>query len=47
MASLQERTGTYRVIFRFHGEQRFMMIGKVSPGDFVYAGNQLHDATGS
>jgi hypothetical protein len=31
MASLQERTGTYRVIFRFHGKQYFVMIGKVSP----------------
>src|SRR5262249_41965806 len=30
MASLQERTGTYRVIFRFHGKQHFVMIGKVS-----------------
>jgi hypothetical protein len=31
MASLQERSGTYRVIFRFHGKQYFVMIGKVSP----------------
>lgn len=31
MASFQERTGTYRVIFRFHGKQHFVMIGKVSP----------------
>lgn len=31
MASVQERTGTYRVIFRFHGKQHFVMIGKVSP----------------
>ncbi len=31
MASLQQRTGTYRVIFRFHGKQHFVMIGKVSP----------------
>jgi integrase len=31
MASLQERTGTYRVIFRFRGKQHFVMIGKVSP----------------
>ncbi len=31
MASLQERIGTYRVIFRFHGKQHFVMIGKVSP----------------
>jgi integrase len=30
MASLQERSGTYRVIFRYHGKQHFMMIGKVS-----------------
>ncbi len=30
MASLQERRGTYRVIFRFHGKQHFVMIGKVS-----------------
>jgi integrase len=30
MASLQQRTGTYRVIFRFHGKQHFVMIGKVS-----------------
>ena len=31
MASLQQRSGTYRVIFRFHGKQHFVMIGKVSP----------------
>ena len=31
MASIQLRTGTYRVIFRFHGKQHFVMIGKVSP----------------
>ncbi len=31
MASLQERTGTYRVIFRYLGKQYFVMIGKVSP----------------
>jgi integrase len=30
MASIQLRTGTYRVIFRFHGKQHFVMIGKVS-----------------
>jgi integrase len=30
MASIQERRGTYRVIFRFHGKQYFVMIGKVS-----------------
>src|SRR5262245_66610682 len=30
MASLQQRSGTYRVIFRFHGKQHFVMIGKVS-----------------
>jgi integrase len=30
MASLQERTGSYRVIFRFHGKQHFVAIGKVS-----------------
>ncbi len=30
MASLQQRAGTYRVIFRFHGKQHFVMIGKVS-----------------
>lgn len=33
MASLQERRGTYRVIFRFHGKQHFVMIGKVSPDE--------------
>jgi integrase len=31
MASIQKRAGTYRVIFRFHGKQHFVMIGKVSP----------------
>jgi integrase len=31
MASLQQRAGTYRVIFRFHGKQHFLMVGKVSP----------------
>lgn len=33
MASLQERTGTSRVIFRFHGKQHLVMIGKVSPAE--------------
>lgn len=31
MASLQERSGSYRFIFRFHGKQHFVTIGKVSP----------------
>jgi hypothetical protein len=31
MASIQERAGTFRVIFRFHGKQHFLAIGKVSP----------------
>ena len=31
MASLQERTGTYRVIFRYLGKQYFVLIGRVSP----------------
>jgi hypothetical protein len=31
MASVQVRAGTYRVIFRFHGKQHFVMVGKVSP----------------
>jgi integrase len=31
MASVQLRGGTYRVIFRFHGKQHFVMIGKVTP----------------
>jgi integrase len=30
MASLQQRSGTFRDIFRFHGKQHFVMIGKVS-----------------
>jgi hypothetical protein len=30
MASLQERSGSYRFIFRFHGKQHFVTIGKVS-----------------
>jgi hypothetical protein len=30
MASLQERTGTFRVIFRFHAKQHFVSIGQVS-----------------
>jgi hypothetical protein len=30
MASLHERTGTFRVIFRFHGKQHFASIGQVS-----------------
>jgi integrase len=33
MASVQERSGTYRVIFRYHGKQHFVMIGKVSPAE--------------
>jgi hypothetical protein len=31
MASLQERNGSYRVIFRHHGQQHFLTIGRVSP----------------
>ena len=31
MASLQERGGSFRFIFRFHGKQHFVTIGKVSP----------------
>src|SRR3954471_24719260 len=30
MASLQERSGSYRFIFRFRGKQHFVTIGKVS-----------------
>ena len=30
MASLQERNGSYRFIFRHHGRQHFVPIGKVS-----------------
>ena len=30
MASLQERAATYRITFRFHGKQCFVMVGKVS-----------------
>ena len=30
MASLQERGGTFRVIFRHHGKPRFVSIGSVS-----------------
>src|SRR5947209_1168645 len=30
MASLQQRNGTYRFIFRHHGRQHFVAIGKVS-----------------
>jgi len=30
MASLQQRNGSYRVIFRHHGKQHFVPIGKVS-----------------
>jgi hypothetical protein len=33
MASLQQRSGTYRVIFRFHGKQHFVLIGRVSPAE--------------
>jgi hypothetical protein len=31
MASFQECIGTYRVIFRSHGRQHFVVVGKVSP----------------
>ena len=31
MASLQERNGSYRFIFRYHGKQHFVTLGKVSP----------------
>ena len=31
MASLQERSGSFRFIFRFHGKQHFVTLGKVSP----------------
>ena len=30
MASLQERSGRYRVIFRFHGKQHSLNLGRVS-----------------
>ncbi|MHC5539147.1 hypothetical protein ACYOEI_13095 [Singulisphaera rosea] len=30
MASLQDRSGSYRFIFRYHGKQPFVTIGKVS-----------------
>jgi integrase len=30
MASLQERNGSFRYIFRFHGKQHFVTLGKVS-----------------
>ena len=30
MASLQQRNGSYRVIFRYRGRQHFVTIGKVS-----------------
>jgi integrase len=30
MASLQERNGSFRFIFRFHGKQHFVTLGKVS-----------------
>src|SRR6476646_7336229 len=30
MASLQERNGSYRFIFRFRGKQHFVTLGKVS-----------------
>ena len=30
MASLQERNGSYRFIFRFRSKQHFVTIGKVS-----------------
>jgi integrase len=31
MAALQEREGSYRVLFRYHGKQHTCTIGKVSP----------------
>lgn len=31
MASLQERNGSFRFIFRYHGKQHFVTLGKVSP----------------
>jgi integrase len=31
VASLQDRNGTFRFIFRFRGKQHFVLIGKVSP----------------
>jgi hypothetical protein len=30
MASLQERNGTFRFIFRHHHEQHFVTIGRIS-----------------
>jgi hypothetical protein len=33
MAALQERNGSYRVIFRHHGKQHAFTIGQVSEDD--------------
>jgi hypothetical protein len=30
MAGLEERSGSYRVHFRYHGKQRTLTLGKVS-----------------
>ena len=30
MAAIQERNGSYRVIFRYRGKQHYLTIGRVS-----------------
>lgn len=30
MAGLEERSGRYRIFFRYHGKQRTLPLGKVS-----------------
>ena len=30
MAGLEERSGRYRILFRYHGKQRTLPLGKVS-----------------
>jgi integrase len=41
MASLQERNGSFRFIFRYHGKQHFVAIGQVSRDEAEAKANQV------
>ena len=33
MAGLQERSGSYRILFRYHGKQHTLTLGKVTQAE--------------
>jgi hypothetical protein len=45
MAPLEERSGSCRFIFRCHGKQLFVTIGKLSPGEADVKAAQEVDAS--